>query len=98
MCRAWVAQVDAGSQDQDCHYCTISFNLARPMTHDNPAKILVLVSSQSYRDVLKNFGSLALQAAKYFLFLVCDPRQFWHPTKITVTSMTFQHFGGPCDI
>jgi hypothetical protein len=63
--------------------CTISFNSAGPMTHDRPAEI---------------FGSLAPQATKNFYIYHMFARGFRHLMKLTMTSMTFQHFGGPHDV
>jgi hypothetical protein len=74
-------------------YCTISFNSAGPVTRDGPAEILVSALAQTCRDMHKIFGRLAPQATKFFLFLVYDPWRVRHPTKITVTSVTFRRFG-----
>ena len=38
-------------------YCTISFNLAGPVMHDGPAKILVSAPYQSCHDMPKFFGN-----------------------------------------
>jgi hypothetical protein len=51
-------------------YCTISFNLAGPVTRDGPAEIFVSAPSKSCRDMPKNFWQFSAAGKEIFLYLV----------------------------
>ena len=67
-------------------YSPISINSAGPVICDGPAEILVLVTSQSCRDMPKIF---------YISHMIT--KWIRHTMKIAVTIVTFQHFEVPCD-
>ena len=45
----------------------------------------------------KNFSNLTPQVMKFFYIWHVIIKWIWHLTKISMTAMTFQHFGGPRD-
>jgi hypothetical protein len=72
-----------------------------PVTRDGPAEILVSATSQTCRDMSKisekfwQFCAAGAQATKFFYCI--GHMIIRHLTKIAVTTVTFQSFGGPRD-
>jgi hypothetical protein len=71
-------------------YCTILSNLSGHVTCDRPA-----MTCPKYRTILDSFGP---QAAKFYYIRHMITKWIHHLTKITVTTVTFQRFGGPRDM
>ena len=80
-------------------YCTISFNLAGPMTRDGPTEILVSATSQSCCDIPKflvNFRQFSAAGDKKISILVtCLPNEFGTPWKSLWQPWHFSILEGP---